>query len=191
MLKKQLPLSFLKKLLLCLPFFIHNAFASTPIVPKDPYEQIRYSKAFDQKNIHKKHRNLLERLNCAQNVFQTETDMLDDQEAGSATHSSPDYSPIDDLDRPVTHTELQQYYEECLTQLDNARWWALAQPGQYAVIEMTAMAGGAALAMKTLGSESMGGSFAGFAAIFDSLRLLRGTIQSGCNISTRQFTRRS
>ncbi len=167
---------------------------------KDPYQYIRYSNAFDQKKLHQKYAGLMSTLGCSKNVSQgiagiasrnTSTDGVELNELTSNTHQSNDviidirrltnYMPVPDEQERIAK-ELKSYEADCLKNLNWARRMSLARPGIYAVMEMGLMGGGAAATIYALGSESMGGSFAVYGTIFESLRLLRGTIQSGYDL---------
>jgi hypothetical protein len=61
-----------KKILLTVVFMLfgaQNALASQSTIPKDPYQPMRYSQAFDQEAIYRQFRPLMEKLGCAKNVF--------------------------------------------------------------------------------------------------------------------------
>lgn len=143
---------------------------------RDPYQNIRYQKAFDQKDLYRQYKSLMEKLGCAKNVFPN----AGNKEIVLDIENEPNgYQQLPSNSDSLTKQELISYQKACLQCLQNARRLALAEPGIYAVTEMLLSSAGAAITLKFLGNESMGGSFAAFAAIFDCLRLLRGTIQSG------------
>lgn len=148
-------------------------------LPKDPYQSIRYSSAFDQEIIWQQYRPLMERLGCTTNVFEHDDNDLIDM---SANNGDRGYHIVQMDDADIDQEHYAAYQESCLKTLRRARRYALAEPGIYAGAEILAISTGAIAAMALLGKDSMGGSFAGFAAIFDSLRLTRGLIQSGYNL---------
>lgn len=153
---------------------VATAMQRTP--QKDPFQPIRYARAFNQESLWlNKYRSLMELMGCGENVFGT-------REVPSFEEVA--YPVFDEaaLDWPTIDRQLAAYRIDCMSILNRARQMALAEPGIYAAIEMGLMITSAGLAMRFLGSESVGGSFAGFAAIIDSVHLMSGAIQSGYNL---------
>lgn len=168
-------------------YYLELKFNMMVPTPKDPYEHIRYNQAFNQDAIYEKHRPLLEQLGCAKNVFSSlETKRSQSISLGNSGHVVIDITQglleESNLDLISLAQETDLYVKDCLKKLNSARRMALAEPGIYALTEMGLVGCGAAVAMTALGSGSMGGSFAGFAAVFDSLRLVRGAIHSAHNL---------
>ncbi|MCX5922689.1 MAG: ATP-binding protein [Candidatus Dependentiae bacterium] len=169
-----------------------SAVAMQVPAPKDPYQNIRYGSAFDQKELYTKHKQLMDTLGCSKNVFpeaqgiaRSASYKIDaEEESSDIGHISIDITsnermPLATTDKQeTTKKDLEKYEADCLKGLNWERRMTLARPAIYALAEMGLAGTGAALSMKALGSESLGGSFAVFAAISDTLRLLRGTIQS-------------
>jgi len=177
-----------------------SAIAMQVPMPKDPYQYIRYGNAFDQKTLYKEYAELMSALGCSKNVSQditgiasgdTSVEGIELNELTSNAHQSNDividmrrlnnYMPLPNEQERIAK-DLKSYEADCLKNLNWARRMSLARPGIYAITEMGLVGGGAAISIYALGTESFGGSFAGFAAIFESLRLLRGTIQSGYDL---------
>lgn len=155
------------RVLLCLISLTIVAKQAEPL--KDPYQPIRYTAAFYQDDLWVTYHEALHASGCADNLL--------------VNHSIDD--PNVKLDHTMVQHELKLYQDACMQRLQRARTTALAEPALYACLEMGLMAVGAAVLMKFLGKESAGGSFAAFTALFDSLRLMRGVIQSGCNLVSR------
>lgn len=80
---------------------------------RDPYAGIKYSQVFDQANIYEKYQTLLQQLGCAQNVFTPE------QVAAI---------PQIVLTEAEVEKQVQQFEQECLAQLQQARQIVLARP---------------------------------------------------------------
>lgn len=101
----------------------------------DPYAAIRYNAAFDQESLYQKHANLMKKLGCADNVFpfKNSSDLMD---TSHKTKSDKSIDPADMTLSQVAAQEIAAYQKECLLQLRNARYTALAQPGIDAAIEM-------------------------------------------------------
>ncbi|MDR3551108.1 MAG: hypothetical protein P4L31_06875 [Candidatus Babeliales bacterium] len=170
--KKQLVIFFVM-LIVC-----NYAVAMQNLHSKDPYGNIRYNQAFDQESLCKQHQNLMQKLGCAQNVFPLQIQQPD--QSGDVVIDTR--ADLTDHQLVIHDQEVSRYEAACLASLNNARRKALAEPCIYGITEMTLMGGGAALIISILGVNSVGGNFAAFTAIFDSVRMLRRTIQSGHNL---------
>lgn len=146
-------------------FALTNAILIANDGVKDPYQAMSYTVAFDQKQLHKKYRPLLEKLGCAHNIFPHDY-------ANKYVYRSGNPSTL------VGTTELAAYQHDCLHQLDSARKAALAEPGVYALLEMILTNAGAQIAAHVTGKDSAGGSYFMASAITESLKLLPRTFKS-------------
>jgi hypothetical protein len=152
---------------------LHGAVSS--VANKDDFRTIRYQDAFDQDDLWRgEFRGLMEHLGCDGNLFgeasTSEQEQSTDNEYIALTIE-------DDADHDV-----QAYEEACMRRLNNVRRRTLAEPGMFALAEVGLMFAGGAVAYNTLGGASMGGSFAIFAALFNSLAKMPGVILSGYNL---------
>ncbi len=93
----------------------------------DAFRKIQYSQAFDQTAIYKKYRTLLEKIGCADNVFQSDAD------ADSITRFIADVAdPVKNngvkFDPVADAKELAAFQKECMSQLNYTRRMTLASP---------------------------------------------------------------
>jgi hypothetical protein len=151
-------------LLLILSSSLYTHAKPAPL-PKDPYQSIRYAYAFNQDDLWQQYHTLMAQMGCLQNI--SDLDVQYD---------------IALFDEHTVAQQLMVYQDACMCKLNTARKLTLAEPGIYATIEIVARIAAAAAVMQLLGTESAGGSFAGFTAIFDSLRSLQAIIQTTCNL---------
>lgn len=92
----------------------------------DAYSSIRYGSAFNQNALYKKYRNLMERLGCAENVFQSDKDSIT-QKTESFTQKENSYEPWSS-DNPQDVQELASFQKECLNLLNYKRRITLIEP---------------------------------------------------------------
>lgn len=144
-----------------------NFIADKKIIAGDPYGSIRYSNAFDQKAVNKKHRSVVKRLRCDENVLSDHEDQ-----------------PLQALN-PLTTAELEQYEKDCLQPLEKARFQALAEPGIVASTELALDVAAGLTTMIGLGSNSFGGSFSAFVLAQDCARTMPKIAQAGYNLVSR------
>lgn len=142
-----------------------------------PYDAIRYHEAFDQEEIYEKYKELMHILGCSHNVF---CDTKDDKVI--LKNKRCVLSEEDALLGKQIAYELEKYQEECLKQLDYARFIALAEPGIESGIYITLGALAAAATMYYMGKDSAGGSYSGYSAIFSAAYELSGLGKSLYNL---------
>ena len=172
----------------------------------DEYSNIRYSTAFDQEEIYKKYKQLLEKLDCAQNVFsaqskdtatgQEKTQAYDNQNKLASNQSTATLS-----------IDLKKFEQECLEKLNKARFMTLAEPGIYDLLYTILFIGcaittnkicsyiaktkekdaesSAIVKNKTTEKDSMGGSFAVFSSVTNVFMSLPRLIQIGYQLKFR------
>ncbi len=93
----------------------------------DAFTGIQYSQAFDQTAIYNKYRTLLEKMGCADNVFQSDADVDSiTRKIGSVV--TPIQKNIVTFDPVVDAQELAAFERECLGQLNYTRRMTLATP---------------------------------------------------------------
>lgn len=135
-----------------------------------PYDTIRYHEAFDQEKLYKKYEKLMHELGCASNVF-SEYDNLAMLKKG-----------IQKRKRVQLLTELEKYQKDCLELLEQARFMSLAEPGIESGVYVSLMGVAALCTIWILGKESIGGSYAGYSAIFSAADKLGGLGKSLYNL---------
>jgi hypothetical protein len=95
----------------------------------DAFAGIQYSQAFDQKAIYQKYRTLLEKIGCADNVFQSDADADSiTQQAGIEKNGSELKNNSLKFDPVADAQELAAFQKECLRQLNYTRRMTLATP---------------------------------------------------------------
>jgi len=157
---------------------------------QDPLARMNYRLAFDQKKIHQKFRQLMSRWGCAENVFgavlpsdaiaitvpASEESELSEQEHEPLLEDEESTGNLQD------QAEEERYQKACLSKLYSARRWAITEDAREAFITLSLLATAATTLNLVLPSDSMGGSFGVFAAVFNAAFLMRPIIRSGCNL---------
>lgn len=143
-----------------------NIFAYQEITAADPYVSIRYGNAFDQQAANTKHRSVVKRLRCDENV------LYDDQDQ----QVTPD--------NPLTTAELEQYEKDCLQPLAKARFKALAEPGIVASTQLAVDITAGLVGIYILGSD-IGKGLSGFVLIQDCAQQMPKIAQTGYNLISR------
>jgi len=111
----------------------------------DAFAGIQYSQAFDQTAIYKKYRSLLEKIGCADNVFQSDAD-ADSITRFIADVADPGKNNGVKFDPVADAKELAAFQKECMSQLNYTRRMILATPTFGAVSDLawTGLIAGAA-----------------------------------------------
>lgn len=133
---------------------------------QDPLININYRNAFDQSKIQKKFKDVMNASGCAANIF-----------------SQNDIKQQKKINRHRYQTLQKAYVRACLKQLRSARRWTITEPARESITLLGLLASASLLTTKMLPRDSMGGSFSIFAAVFNSVFLLRDTIRSGYNLA--------
>jgi hypothetical protein len=147
---------------------------------QEPLIRMNYRLAFDQRKIHEKFHNLMERWNCAENTSLVPHDAI-------CVDIPNEYQQIPQLeeqaDESAHRTEEEAYRTACLKKLQGARRWAITEDAREALITLGLLGTAATTLSLVLPPDSMGGSFGIFAAVFNAAALLRPMIRSGCNLA--------
>jgi len=137
----------------------------------NPYDTIRYHDAFDQDDLYIKYERLMHELGCASNVFLNQDDAIG--------MFQKKYKKIKD---PLVSAEFEQFQKDCMHKLNQARFMALAEPGIESGVYVSLMGLAALVTIWALGKESIGGSYAGYSAIFSAADKLGGLGKSVYNL---------
>lgn len=165
----------ISKLLLCALFVARTAFAAQGDSgePNDPLVGMNYRQAFDQKKVHAKHKQLLEQLGCAANVFDLDTNAVTVAVKPNADDAKESDLFVDSklvvIEAKVPQELLAAYEKECLAQLQKEKRWTLLKPARKSAYILVLMIIATVVATKMLGSDSMGGSFSVFALLFNGV----------------------
>lgn len=118
-------------------FALHNMC----IIATDPFVNIQYSQAFNQEDIYKQYRPLMEKLGCAENVFESDADA--ESITRNTNSSTQDTTELDQLLADITSKirsiersfdpvadakEFEAFQAVCLNRLNNARRLTLGTP---------------------------------------------------------------
>ncbi len=141
-------------------------------VAANPYDTIRYHDAFDQDNLYTKYERLMYDLGCASNVFSNNHDDL-------AVTPQRKHKKIEES---LLLAEFEQFQKDCIDKLNKARFMSLTEPGIESGVYISLMSIAALVTIWCLGKESIGGSYAGYSAIFSAADKLGGLGKSVYNL---------
>lgn len=152
---------------------------------EDPFALTNYMRAFDQAEIHKKFYDLMKKLGCDKNVFDTATFASLPKEAVAVEvqedFGMPDVigtdGPGEEQARLIStlavaseplKDEIIKYEKACLAKLGSVRRWAVTEDAREAGTTLGLVGGGAGATNLILPAESMGGSFSVFALFMNA-----------------------
>lgn len=156
--------------------------------PKDPVARVDYRAAFDQQEIHQKHADLMRKMGCAENVFGK--DKVASLASKRLLHSN-DYIAINTENMELIDTirsgnydkfDRQVFEEACFAKLKWERTKIILEPAREGMTEIALLGVATGTLLGAAGSDSYGGSFGIFAALFNCIYPVRSIIRSGYNL---------
>lgn len=182
----------LKIVSLSLLFALQNMAIVAGYGSDDPFSKIQYKKAFDQATIYEKYRTLLEKMGCADNVFQSNAgaDSISRQAIASdksAVNIKNDPSEVVSFDPVSDAKEFAAFKRECLMRLNNARRLSILIPTTVNLSDLAFTGVVGASVHKILqyfpnafGTDNIGN--VSLSALFGALYSMKGIVGAGYNL---------
>jgi hypothetical protein len=168
-----------KKVILTLPFLLTNVYAmGEQTAAIDPLQRIDYRSTFNQTALYEKYASTLRPLGLADNLS------IGDSSASAGAARSDGYVSISVSDTTdiMRTMEFKKFEADCHELLKHHRRMTLLQPAREAGTLMALMGGASVASIYSSGSNSFGGSFTIFAAMFNCVWFVRDIIRSGYNL---------